>query len=114
MVTITAVELSNSDQSWTIKWPAMGNADTGSGVNMAQFPDRTFGVNGTFGGATVVLEGSMDGTVYVGLQDFKGNAVTLTSAGVVLVAECPLLVRARTSGGSGTNVDAYLVGSRGT
>lgn len=114
MATISAVELSNSDQSWTIKWAAMGNADSGTGVNMTQFPDRTFGVNGTFGGATVVLEGSMDGTVYTTLQDFKGNAISFTAAGVALVSECPLLVRARTSGGSGTNLDAYLVGTRGT
>lgn len=114
MATINAVELSNSDQTWTIKWTAMGNADTGSSVNMAQFPDRTFGVQGTFGGATVILEGSMDASAWTTLQDFKGNPISFTSAGLALIAECPLLVRARTSGGSGTSIDAYLVGSRGT
>lgn len=112
MATITAVEISNSDQSWTLKWPAMGNADTGSSCNMTQFPDRTFGVNGTFGGATVVLQGSMDGSAWVTLNDFKGNAISLSAAGVVLVAESPLLIRPVTSGGSGTAIDVYVVGSR--
>jgi hypothetical protein len=112
MATITANQISNQDQQWYIKWAAMGNADTGTGVEFGQFPDRTVGITGTFGGATVTIQGSVDNTNWVTLHDFLGNTTVYTAGAIALLAENPLYIRAITSGGSGTAVDVYLLGSR--
>lgn len=112
MANITPIVINVGDQTWYAKWPAMGNADTGLAMDMGQYPDRTVGVTGTFGGATVTIQGSMDGTTWVTLNDFKGNALTITSANVSLIAESPIHLRAITSGGSGTTVDVWVLGSR--
>lgn len=113
MSSIAAVEVDNSDQTRQVKWTAMGNADTGLPAAFGQFPDRTLGVVGTFGSATVTFEGSFDGgTTWVGLHDFTGATISVTSASILLVAENPTLVRPKTTGGSGTALDVYLIGSR--
>lgn len=109
---VIAQVINVGDQTWYVKWQTLGNADNGSAVQFGQFPDRTIQAVGTFGGATVTLEGSMDSTTWATLRDFQGNSVTLTDSSVRLIAECPLYVRVRTSGGSGTNLDAYISGSR--
>lgn len=113
MATITAVTTGIPDQTWQVKWAAMGNADTGSSVAFGQYPDRTIGIVGTFGGATVTIQGSMDGgTTWATLHDFQGNSATFTAAALFLIAENPTLIRPITSGGSGTAVDVYCLGSR--
>lgn len=113
MANITPTTIDNSDETRTVLWAAMGNADNGLSAAFGQFPDRTFGVTGTFGGATVILQGSFDGgTTWVTLNDYKGNAISFTAAGVALVAENPPLIRPSTSGGTGTVIAATLFGSR--
>jgi hypothetical protein len=112
MATITPVVINNSDQTWYVQWLAMGNADTGSGTEFGQYPDRTIGVYGTFGGATVTIQGSMDNSTWSTLNDYKGNALTYTAAGISLIAENPLYIRAITSGGSGSSINVIILGSR--
>jgi hypothetical protein len=80
----------------------MGNADTGTDVQMIPWADRTVTITGTFGGATIVIEGSENGTDYVTLSDNLGNALSLTAAASKLIAQNPKFVRPRTSGGTGT------------
>lgn len=113
MATINAIEIDNFDQTRTIQWVAMGNADIGTGVAFGQFPDRTVGVTGTFGGATVIIQGSSDGgTTWDTLKDYLGNNLSFTAHATALVAENPPLLRASTSGGTGTSVTVTLTGSR--
>ena len=109
MATQQAVIANNSNQTQLITWNALGNADVGNGVDTSQYPDRTFVVQGTFGGATVVFEGSMDGgTTWFTLHDFLGNLMSYTSAAIALVAENPGLVRPHSSGGSGSSINCYV------
>lgn len=77
--------------------------------------DRVIQVLGTMGGATCILEGSLDGgTTYFGLKDPNGNAVSFTSAGGCAITENCLLIRPRLSvGGSGAAIEVYLL-SRAT
>ena len=65
------------------KWTPVTEADTCVAVKLER-PFYAYGlqVSGTFGGATVTLHGSIDGTNYAALEDADGNAVALTAAGI--------------------------------
>lgn len=113
MAMINPTEIDNYDQTRTLEWSAMGNADTGLGAAFAQFPDRTVVFQGTWGGATAILQGSMDGGLtWFTLTDHLGNALSYTANGIALIAENPTLLRPTTSGGSGTAITCYISGSR--
>jgi hypothetical protein len=90
-------------------WEEMGDDDTGAPVLTSERADGTFQVVGTFGGATVALEWSNDGTNWITATDAQGNDVSFTAAGGAMFVERGWKLRASTSGGSGTDVDAYLL-----
>lgn len=91
-------------------WTAMGNADTGTSVPISSASDRSVQVEGTFGGATVTIQGSNDGTNYQTLTDPQGNALTWTSANrLEQIEEITRYVRAITSGGTGTSVTVTML-----
>ena len=89
-------------------WETMGDADTGLAVPIPSGMYPTIQAIGTFGGATVTAEGSLDGTTWFTGHDDQANASTFTSAGGKLFAPYCWQVRVITSGGSGTDVDVYL------
>jgi hypothetical protein len=111
MATITATK-NSFDTHDVVTWTPLGNADSGSAYTTVGFPDRSVQVTGTFGGATVVFEGSNDGSNYVTLSDPLGNAISVTGADLFQVSELPLWVRPRTSGGTGTAVTVMMVARR--
>jgi hypothetical protein len=90
-----------------VSWPTMAN-DDGKPLEGAAAADRSVQFEGTFGGATFVLEGSNDGTNYHTLKDPFGNGIEVTAAGFVGVMEVARYVRPRGSGGTGTDVDVFL------
>ena len=64
---------------------------------------------GTFGGGTVVLQGSNDGTNWVNLTDTQGTAIGLTAAGGAEFSSAFLSFRPLITGGSGDDVDVFIV-----
>lgn len=91
----------SASYSWSL-----GAGDTGAPLAMSTFPDKTVHITGTFG--SVTLRGSNkekpnDATAvdWFDLTDPQGNAITLTAAGGVLIAENPLWISPITTGGSG-------------
>jgi hypothetical protein len=90
-------------------WEAMGDADTGEAIEVANFADRSIQVAGTFGSATLTVQGSNDGSNWATLNDPQGNALTVTSAKVEQILELTRYLRVTTSGGSGTDLDVTLV-----
>jgi hypothetical protein len=62
---------------FTASW-ALGNADTGIAIDMTDYADRSVQVEGTFGSATITIEGSNDGTNWETLRDPQGVALTFT------------------------------------
>lgn len=113
--TITAtidINPESNGQSVTAVWASMGNADTGTAVDYNHFLDRSIQVTGTFGGATVTVQGSNDGTNFATLSDYQGNLLTLTAAGLKPIAEGVRYIRVITSGGSGTVVTVTLFAER--
>lgn len=83
---------------------------TGEAISVPGASDRTIQfVADTAGSATVVLQGSNDGTNWVALTDGQGNAISFTGSGIEMVAENVLHFRVLlTSVGSGAVWTALL------
>ena len=112
MATITATtDRNTSNGAIIVTWAAMGGADTGTYFAVPSASNLTLQHSGTFGGATIVLQGSNDGTSWATLTQTGGSntAFSYTTAGVHCPVEMPVYVRPVTSGGTGSAVDAILV-----
>lgn len=86
-------------------------SDTTSWFERGNFADKCVHAFGTFGGATLSVQGSNEDTPSngVALNDPTGTAIGLTAAGLKGVLECPRWLRIVTTGGDGTtNVTAIL------
>src|ERR1044072_5959423 len=102
MATISGVVTVPQKGVLVATWSAMGNADSGTPLDAPRLPDKTITVQGTFGGATVVIEGSNDGgTTWHTLNDSRGEgtAFSLPAADTRTLLENTLLLRPTTSGG---------------
>lgn len=65
-------------------------------------------VIGTFGGATVTLKASNDGTNWVTLKDLQGSDVSLTAAGMAEFTTSAAYIRAEAAGGTGDDIDVLV------
>lgn len=95
-------------------WETLTNANTtGTPLAMMPWADRCVQVVGTFDSATVVIQGSNDGTNWATLADPQGNALSFTATGLEAILELPRYIRPSTSGGGGSqDIDVYLVARR--
>lgn len=127
--TITRVQGRDGIDGYQVVW-ALGNADTGLAVGSpigdqaasvilpagASMPgiagcvDRSFACTGTFGGATVTIEGSNDGTNFQTLiTPATSGTVPFLASTTASAANLPVntpvaQIRAKTTGGSGTTI----------
>jgi hypothetical protein len=85
-------------------WSGLTKAtdDTGDPVALPNRADRSVQVTGTFGGGTIVIEGSLDGTNYVTLTDPQGNSLSKTAAFLEAISEAVRYIRPRVTAGDGT------------
>lgn len=68
---------------------------------------------GTFDSATLLLQGSNDGTNWFGLNDPAGTAISLTADGMEQVLEAPRYLRPSHSGGLGSeDIDCRIYARR--
>jgi hypothetical protein len=65
-------------------------------------------VSGTFGGGTVKLQGSMDGTTWFDLKDTAGSAIGVQAAGDVAVQQDAVFIYLRPLVSAGTGVDVTV------
>lgn len=91
-------------------WEAVTEADVGAATKCAQYSDKTVQVVGTFGGSTLTMQGSNDGTNWFTLTDPAGANVAFTVTGAKLIAENPLYIRPSCTGGASTDLDVYVIG----
>src|SRR5258705_10178014 len=68
--------------TWT---PLAAAGDIGQPLQRTDLADRSVQVTGTFAVATIVLEGSNDGTNYFTLSNPAGAALSFTAAGLMQV-----------------------------
>lgn len=116
MATVTPVFLNSiggDDICHLLTWAlTTANAD-GSPEERPQWWDRVFIATGTFGGATLTIEGSNDGTNWVALKDTTGAAATLTAAGCLHIQKTPRFMRPNlTTPGTGAAVTVSCLSRR--
>lgn len=106
------VTVSYPGQNVRAAWDTITNANSdGEKIAIADYSDKTVQVFGTFGGATLTIQGSNDGgTTWATLHDAQGTDLAFTAAGMELIAENPLLIRPLLSGGAGSDVDVFISG----
>jgi len=113
MATITAVVSSIKQfQENTVKafWETLLNTDVGSAHRQPGWAIRHVQVTGTFGGATVTMQGSHDGTNWATLNDLQGDPITISAAGITSIQESTLQIRPNVTGGDGTtDLDVALI-----
>lgn len=66
-------------------------------------------VTGTFGGATITVQVSNDGTNWVTIKDLQGLDITFTAAGLREFATAAAYIRAISAGGTGDSVTVTMV-----
>jgi len=93
------------DRASVITWQGLTTGDTGRPLEMTGWADRSIQITGTFGGATVNIEGSNNGTNWSLLTDPQGNNIALTSAKIEQVMEITRYMRPSISGGSGASIN---------
>ena len=113
MAEISYVKTPGPGRSFHYVWTALGDDDTGQLVHHAGAADMSFQVFGTFGGATIVLQGSnqlLTDTIdqFWTLTDQADNPLSFTSPNGEAVAPLAATIRPSTSGGSGTAITAIL------
>lgn len=109
MATVGVTIAERPAQSFLATWQGMATGDVGEPVDYVGHADRTVQVVGTFGGASVALEGSLDGSNWSTLSDAQGNAINFTAAGIEAVTEMVLYIRPKVTGGTGTSVTVMLM-----
>jgi len=114
--TITPAVPYNNHDANVVKW-TLSAGDDGAPLPMPQAADRSAQILGTFGGATVIIEGANDnasadesGTRYSPLTDPFNVAISKSAAGVSGITEMTRVVRPRVSGGDGTTaIEVYIL-----
>lgn len=86
----------------TATWGPLLQGDDAIPLSLREYSDRSVQVSGDFGGATVSVEGSIDGVEWSVLSDGQGNPLTFSSGRIEAVAELVALIKPVLAGGDGT------------
>ncbi len=110
---VTTKPANNDKTSYTL-WETLTSANAvGTAIEGPGSPDRSVQAVGTFDSATVVMQGSNDGTNWVTLTDPLGNAISFTATGLKQISELTRYIRPSTSGGGGSqDIDVHLLAKR--
>lgn len=105
----TTTRTQNGDTLYT--WASVTESDTFEEVNLSgkAFKSVCIQVGGTFGSATVVVNGSNDDSVYAGLDDLGGTAISVTAAAVTNIGDTPLYIKPAASGGTGQSLTVKML-----
>lgn len=111
MAVIPAVTTFPEDSAIQVQWVGVTEADTFGATKVGiRYPIRAVEVEGTFGSATVLIQGSQAGVTYSTLNSSAG-ALSFTSAGLKAVLENAPYLRPSHSGGTGETITVTFTGS---
>lgn len=105
MATISPVITKAKDDTMVFTWTALTAANANGDPipsTYADYADRCVHILGTFDAATVVWQGSNDGSNYLTLTDPQGNGISKGAAAIEAITEGALWQRPSTSGGGGS------------
>jgi hypothetical protein len=93
------------------QWVAASTANTPNALLVKNNAARkaSIQITGTFGGATVALQGSNDGVNYVTLKDVTNTAISTTSATLVDFETSVLYLKPLITGGTGDSITITVV-----
>lgn len=115
MAEIKASSKSVSGYQIETTWTALANGDTGSWEDVSRYADRTVTMTGTFGGGTLTMQGSNDGTnaftLHWGAAGGTTDDIVVTGAGGYTIYENPRYIRPSLAGGSAGDVDIIVLGT---
>lgn len=101
--TVTALQSPNQ-KAVRVQWASIAGAtsDTGSSVELHQFKSKSIQCEGTYGGTTVTIQASNDGTNWQGVLDSAGSALTFTAAGLKTISTIARYYRPSAASGTGS------------
>ena len=102
MADIASVALSLPRETETVIWDLLTDVNANGSAIERGAGEMSLQVSGTFGGASVALHGSMDGTTYAALPDLGGTAIAIGAAGIKRVGASARYLKVVTTGGGGT------------
>jgi hypothetical protein len=103
MPTIASTRTSTgTSAAFVSTWPSMAQGDDGAPLSFSQYSDKSVQVFGIFGGASVSIQGSNDGSNWATLTDPQGNDLLITSAKIEMVTEATAFIRPLIVAGDGT------------
>ena len=92
-----------------VEWAGIAAGDTAEPVQWAGDADRSVQVEGTFDGATITIEGSIDEVNFRTLSDPTGTGLTFTSGRIEAITEAVVMIRPSISGGTTVDVTVSLL-----
>lgn len=97
-----------------VKWTPVTEADTCAPVSFPEYSDKSIQVYGTFGSASIALNGSNDtvdnaSPTFAALRDPSSTTIAITSAGIKAVLENTVQVQPVSSGGSSSSVTIIVM-----
>lgn len=112
MATVNAAFSYNDGHNYRdVTWETLTNANSdGQPVELRNYRSASVQLKGTFGGATVAIQGSNDGgmTYATVPKRHSGSAASATAAEIIELSGDWSHLRPFVTGGSGTDVDVIL------
>jgi P pilus assembly chaperone PapD len=111
MSTIIPTTVEEQVRAAAYRWTDYSTADTATPVKIQNMQGLAGSaqVTGTFGGATIALQVSNDGTNYVTLKDATGANITFSAAGMAEFSTAALYIKPTSTGGTADNVTVTIV-----
>lgn len=96
--------------TYLYEWVLTTADATGVAISVPGASDKSIQFDGTWGGATAVMEGSNDNATFLPLTDPQGNAISKTADALEAIIENTLWVRPRLSSvGIGATISVRLL-----
>lgn len=109
--TITDVSPSGDGSALKVVWTPVtsAGADTCNAVHYPKHSVKSIQVTGTFGGASIAVNGSNDGTNFAALNTPANAAIAITAAKINAVLENTEYIQPASTGGTGSTVTISML-----
>ena len=110
MATVAPTIVERESRTTLVTW-VLGPGDDGEPVRYVGAVERTVQIFGTFGGATVALQGTIEDvpSTWMPLTDVQGNAISATSNTLETITEMVRHTRPKVTGGSASAITVLLL-----
>lgn len=93
-----------------VVWASLANGDTGDPVQLPGYADGSVQITGAaFGGGTLTMQASNDGTNYEAMTDPQGNDIAKTAADLEQITEIARYIRPSLAGGAAGSVTVTMI-----